>query len=349
MKKLRWIDWYKYPASSFPSDFQPTRLGCLMLESSQLKQLWKGCKTLPSLKILDLRHSKELTRTPDFSGLPGLERLNLEKCVQLTEIHPSIGYHERLVLVNMKGCSELESFPPIIHMLKLETLVFSGCCRLQKFPDIHANMDSLVNLNLDGTPIELVPPSVGQFCTNLVSFDLRKCSKLKRIEGNFRLLKRLKYLKHSNGLQLEKLEGEFFHEECCLEELSLIVSPKLPLFPCNLRKLQLSWCKLGDGDIPSDMSWFINLQVLVLQGNNFSRLHSSLSQIPCLKFLDLSKCKRLVELPDLPSSIAILIAKCCESLQSVGHFKSEMLQIRQKLRLDGYLKHITDLFAVIYH
>ncbi|KAL8258390.1 hypothetical protein R6Q59_030431 [Mikania micrantha] len=45
---------------------------------------------------------------------------------------------------------------------------------------------------------------------------------------------------------------------------------------------------------------------------------SSLSRIPCLKLLNLSSCTKLVELPDLPSSIAILQAKECDSLQSVG-------------------------------
>ncbi|XP_021974352.1 uncharacterized protein LOC110869403 [Helianthus annuus] len=54
-----------------------------------------------------------------------------------------------------------------------------------------------------------------------------------------------------------------------------------------------------------------------LYGNNFSRLPSGLSQIPCLKCLDLSECTSLVELPDLPSSIAILRADGCDSLEIV--------------------------------
>ncbi|XP_076908188.1 TMV resistance protein N-like [Bidens hawaiensis] len=305
MKKLRWIDWKYYPASS------------LLPETSQLKQLWKRCESLPSLKILDLHDSRQLRRTPDFNGLPCLERLNLEKCVRLKEIHPSIGYHQRLVWVNMKGCLNLKSFPPIIHMKKLETLVLSECRQLKKFPDIQTRMDSLENLHLDETGIKVVPPSVGQFCTNLVFFDLRKCSNLKWIEGNFHLLKRLKYLKFY-GLRLEKSPGDLFNEECRLEELSLTMTQKLPQFPHFLRKLDISYCKLGDGDMPYDMSGLINLQILDLSHNRFSRLHSSLSKIPCLKFLKLSFCESLIELPDLPSSIAILIAEFCDSLQSVG-------------------------------
>ncbi|MFS7959009.1 hypothetical protein Hanom_Chr08g00685631 [Helianthus anomalus] len=44
MKKLRWIRFVKYPTSSFPSNFQPTGLGCLELYGSQQKELWHGYK-----------------------------------------------------------------------------------------------------------------------------------------------------------------------------------------------------------------------------------------------------------------------------------------------------------------
>ncbi|KAJ0654407.1 putative TIR domain, P-loop containing nucleoside triphosphate hydrolase [Helianthus annuus] len=44
MKNLRWILWDEHPASSFPSNFQPTKLRCLMLSLSQQKKLWEGCK-----------------------------------------------------------------------------------------------------------------------------------------------------------------------------------------------------------------------------------------------------------------------------------------------------------------
>ncbi|KAI3730799.1 hypothetical protein L1987_61976 [Smallanthus sonchifolius] len=44
MKKLRWIYWEGYPASSLPKEFQPTKLSCLMLIRGQQNQLWEGCK-----------------------------------------------------------------------------------------------------------------------------------------------------------------------------------------------------------------------------------------------------------------------------------------------------------------
>ncbi|KAJ9554650.1 hypothetical protein OSB04_018695 [Centaurea solstitialis] len=59
---------------------------------------------------------------------------------------------------------------------------------------------------------------------------------------------------------------------------------------------------------------------------NLLYLDLSLSQLPCLKFLNLSDCYNLVELPDLPPSIAILIANGCKSLKIVGDFSKNHLK-----------------------
>ncbi|KAD2804049.1 hypothetical protein E3N88_37426 [Mikania micrantha] len=280
MKKVRWIYWNKYPSSSFLVNFEPTKLGCLILEYGRQVQLWQGYNLLPNLKILDLRGSSFLKCTPDFSGVPCLERLILDDCKSLVQIDPSIGYHDTLVYVSMNGCSKLIKFPSIMRMKKLETLDLSFCDKLQDLPYIGTHMDCLENLHLT----------------------------------------------------------DFFDKECCLEVLSLsiksqeptpfknlmdhkglqIILSKLPQLPRFLRKLDLSSCGLGDGDLPSDMSGLLNLQVLYLCENTFSKLDSSLSRIPCLKLLNLSRCTKLVELPNLPSSIAILLAEECDSLQSVG-------------------------------
>ncbi|MFS7959032.1 putative leucine-rich repeat domain superfamily [Helianthus anomalus] len=177
MKKLRWIRFYKYPSSSFPSNFQPRELGYLELIWSKQKELWHGYKSLPNLKILNLSWSKNLIKTPDFEGLPCLERLILCGCDSLEEIHPSIGYHKRLVFVNLSWCSRLKRFPPIIHMKKLETLTLLACRELQQFPDIQSNMDSLVTLNLSSTGIEIIPPSDGRL-PGLKFLDLTCCKSL---------------------------------------------------------------------------------------------------------------------------------------------------------------------------
>ncbi|KAJ9554622.1 hypothetical protein OSB04_018667 [Centaurea solstitialis] len=332
MKKLRWFYLFRYPTISFSREFQPKELCYLGLGESLVEQLWEGYKHLPNLKVLNLAYSTKLIRTPNFDGLPCLERMMLKYCTSLKEIHPSIGYHERLISLDMSQCTSLELFPPIFRMKKLESLRLTSCSKLCKFPEIQTNMDNLVELHLSRSGIEVVPSSVGKYCTNLTSLDLSYCKHLQSIEGNFHLLKHLEELYLKGCCQLEKMPVEaLFDVECCLQQLSLTLESfknlqqgavnELLGFPRLLTRLSLSCCRLVDGDISSvSFEELSNLQSLDLSGNDFSRLHSSLLQLPRLKYLNLSSCYDLVELPDLPSSIAVLVAYKCESLKLVGDF-----------------------------
>ncbi|KAI3802737.1 hypothetical protein L1987_30878 [Smallanthus sonchifolius] len=102
--ELKYIDWVGYPTTSpFPDSFQPINLVVLKLRNSKQKELWKGCKYLPQLKVLQLEEMKKLLSTPDFHGLPRLQKLTLESCYELEEIHPSFGNHTSLEFLNGKA------------------------------------------------------------------------------------------------------------------------------------------------------------------------------------------------------------------------------------------------------
>nr|KAJ0192194.1 hypothetical protein LSAT_V11C800408830 [Lactuca sativa] len=64
------------------------------------------------------------------------------------------------------------------------------------------------------------------------------------------------------------------------------------------------------------------MQQLSLSENKFSRLYFSQLRLPHLKWLDVSWCVGLVEVSDLPSSIAVVIADGCRSLESFGDISS---------------------------
>ncbi|KAH0745789.1 hypothetical protein KY285_007446 [Solanum tuberosum] len=135
-KKLRWLSWHSLRLESLPSDMPLESLIALDLRYSCLKQLWKGPKLIRCLKFLNLSYSYQLRRTPDFSELPKLEQLILERCINLTEVDESIGYLEGLTLLNLNGCTKLRRIPESICMLKLlETLDISGCCNLEYAAD----------------------------------------------------------------------------------------------------------------------------------------------------------------------------------------------------------------------
>ncbi|KAL7589321.1 hypothetical protein Lser_V15G37382 [Lactuca serriola] len=240
MKKLRWIDLNLNLAEAelviVPEKFPPRELCCLTLRFLNAKQLWAGYKFLPNLRMIRLFYLTNLIRTPDFDGLPNLERFIVDGSPLLEEIHPSFGRLENLVCVEIRDCENLNMVPPITRSKKLETLVLlSSCSSFNNF----------------------LPHNVNHI-------------------------------------------GAWFFGGC-------------------LRKLDLSWCSLADRDIKSAAVWVLpKLQELNLEGNRFARLNFSIWRLPRLKWLNVSRCKKLVELSELPSSIAVVIANKCSSFQSFG-------------------------------
>ena len=78
--------------------------------------------------------------TPDFSGLPGFEKLILEDCIRLVQIHESIGDFQRLLILNLKNYTSLMELPKEMSILNsLQELVLGGC----------SNLDSLMNMVLE--------------------------------------------------------------------------------------------------------------------------------------------------------------------------------------------------------
>ncbi|KAD4585087.1 hypothetical protein E3N88_22688 [Mikania micrantha] len=192
-------------------------------------------------------------------------------------------------------------FPTITHMKNLKNLSIETCPNILEFPKIHANMESLVELNIQRTGIEVLPSSIGEHCTNLISLKLNSLDNLKSINVNFDSLTHLKEL---------QLYGLIRH-----------VKTRCPLFHQSLRSLQKLGLYAGLFDkveIPSSIIELSNLQELVLSCNDFSRLGFSLSHLTQLKFLNVSGCKKLLELPELPSSLTFLIVDGCKSLATFG-------------------------------
>ncbi|GJX49795.1 Toll/interleukin-1 receptor domain-containing protein [Tanacetum coccineum] len=189
-------------------------------------------------------------------------------------------------------------FPTIVRMEQLESLHISYCHESLVFPEIQANMECLVKLDVYRIQIDALLSSIGERCTNLIYLRLHSCFILNSIEVKF------------DGLK-------------CLKEFKFYKRHEKTPFPLpltrSLRKLDLSYCFFEDGEIQSDIGELSNLQDLDLSYNKFSKLHFSLSQLTRLKLLNLKGCARLVKLPELPSSIAIIIADGCDKLTSIGN------------------------------
>uniref|UniRef100_A0A2N9F7Q0 TIR domain-containing protein n=1 Tax=Fagus sylvatica TaxID=28930 RepID=A0A2N9F7Q0_FAGSY len=83
------------------------------------------------LKSIRLRKSPKLVETLDFTKVPVLEKLVLEDCINLPRVHPSIGVHKKLKVLNLEGCKNLKSLPSKFEMESLEILILSDAQNLR--------------------------------------------------------------------------------------------------------------------------------------------------------------------------------------------------------------------------
>ena len=145
------------------------------------------------LKFIDLSYSASLIRTPDFSGAPRLEGLNLNGCTNLVEIHPSIGQLSRLRYLHLQHCRSLINLPSMSSKMKsLTVLDLFGCLKISSIPKFTGIMESLLELNLGETAIkELAPSSNMDNLRSLEKLILIRCTKLKllpRLPSNVRYI-----------------------------------------------------------------------------------------------------------------------------------------------------------------
>ncbi|CDP20074.1 unnamed protein product, partial [Coffea canephora] len=293
---IRWLDWHGYPSKSLPQSFQAEKLVGLNLQYSRIIHLWKGIKSLDKLKYIDLSYSQKLIRTPDFTGIPNLERLILEGCSSLAEIHPSIEHLTSLVLLNLRGCESLASLPSGLCRLKcLEALILSGCSKLDKLPDELGHALSLKELYVDGTAISKLPSSI-LLLKNLKTLSFRGC--------------KAKASRKCRAFSPSWLRGQKSQNSTGL------VFPSVSGLN-SLAKLDLSDCNLSDKGLPCDLGSLSSLVELNLGKNNFTSISAaSIKNLSRLRILELVGCKRLEILPELPPCIEEVYADNCTSLQS---------------------------------
>uniref|UniRef100_A0A7N0VGY0 TIR domain-containing protein n=1 Tax=Kalanchoe fedtschenkoi TaxID=63787 RepID=A0A7N0VGY0_KALFE len=147
-KGIKWLLWKGCALKEIPFDFELDELVALDMQKSCLVQVWNDLKHMGALKILNLSHSHKLVSTPDLSSAFMLEWIWCEDCINLTNVHESIGKLENLTQLNVKGCVNLVTLPESIRSLKkLTSVIVHGCRNLKNLP---INIGSV--LHLDGCP-----------------------------------------------------------------------------------------------------------------------------------------------------------------------------------------------------
>ncbi|PON63964.1 TIR-NBS-LRR-like protein [Parasponia andersonii] len=295
-KELRWLSWHGCSMKFLPNNFYQGNLVAISLKYSNLTQVWKVPQMLEKLKILNLSHSHNLTRTPDFSKLPGLRKLILKDCTSLYEIHQSIGTLDKLVFVNLKDCKILRSLPKDFYRLKsLESLIISGCSMFHNLDEDLGELASLTTLLADNTEIRRVPSTIVRL-RNLKHLSL--CG-----------------VKASTSNSLPSSFWSWLTARKRPEPVTLL-PPSLKGLN-SLTRLLLHDCNLTDDAIPKDIGSLSALVDLNLDNNNFSALPSSLRGLTKLRMLTLNNCTMLQSIPDLPRNLNTLFATNCTALEEL--------------------------------
>ncbi|GJY66110.1 NB-ARC domains-containing protein, partial [Tanacetum coccineum] len=260
--KLRLLYWHGLPLKFLPSDFYPENIVTIDLSYSHIKYIWTTPKCFRRLKSMKLRYCLYLTSTPDFTDIANLEELILEGCKNLVKVHPSIGMLKKLLVLNMRDCTCLKSFPSKLEMDSLQILILSGCLKLRKLTQDLGRIKSLTELHIDRTSITELPLFGQQ-----ESIRSRWCTS---ITAPFVLLSKQQYPQRSVSLA-------GFH---------------------MLKSLNFSYCNLEQ--VPDAIGGLSCLWDLNLEGNNFTSLPGSLSQLSHLQTLVVNGCKKLEVLSELP-------------------------------------------------
>ncbi|KAK4570777.1 hypothetical protein RGQ29_029574 [Quercus rubra] len=284
---LRFLDWRGYTSKSLTSSFQ--------------------LKSFENLKFLKLTKSPKLIEAPDTFKVPNLESLDLEGCINLRRIHPSIGIHKKLTILYLNGCKNLTSLPSKFEMECLTELNLYGCSKITKIPEFGRNMKRLHGLYLSGTAITTLPTSI-EHLTALYWLYLRNCKNLVHLPDSIFNLKLVTGVYLDGCSKLDRLPENLGNAESLmflyLSETAIRKVPSSIGLLKHLSSLDFSGCKgLSSNKSRYELLPFCSMPT---SPHPIDLLFSSLSLSPAssLFTLDLTDCN----LKAIPKDIGSLFS-----------------------------------------
>ncbi|PON67942.1 TIR-NBS-LRR-like protein [Parasponia andersonii] len=278
----------------FPQGLQslPDQLRLLYWDKYPLKSLPSNFSP-HNLVQLDLPNSQVEQLWNGVQDLTNLRSINFSGSVQLTQI-PDLSRASNIEVANFRHCENLLQVPSFQHLEKLSELRLDGCSSLDKFPLLPRNIKWL---SLAFTAIEQVHSSEIDTLSSLEHFELNDCIRLKCLPSSI-MLKSVTTFNLSGCTELKK----FPEISEPMEYLTM-----------------LSLDRIGVKELPSSIENLLKLTRLHLcDCQDLESLPNSIRNLNSLTELLIYFCTKLVYIPQLPSSVRYLDAKCCTSLKMVS-------------------------------
>ncbi|XP_054779035.1 TMV resistance protein N-like [Prosopis cineraria] len=319
---LRLLDWEGYPSANLPPDFSPKKLISLKLCNS-IFRLEEPFKRFECVTYMNVSHCEFITEVPDMSQFPNLKNLLFRECCNLNTIHYSVGSLSKLVHLDVSNCNKLTSFPHEINMPSLQDINLSRCKSLDYFPHIVGKMDALTDIWAEDTAIKELPPSIGNL-TGLECLNLSSCKSLRELPNSLFTLQNLEWLELRDS-----------HPPSRKSLMKLMQERLLAVSCANIKFLNLENCCLLDEDLILILKFFRDLQELTLSGNDFVSLPECVRECAELLKLEVDDCKKLRDIPELPSKLSDIKAENCTSLttKSFDHLWSQVKNEIDLLRI----------------
>ncbi|XP_054777799.1 disease resistance protein RML1B-like [Prosopis cineraria] len=178
-------------------------------------------------------------------------------------------------------------------------------------------MDSLMYIHADGSAFNELPSSIGNL-PRLHCLTLRSCKSLRKLPNSLLTLDNLVAL---------LLGGLKLHGRKSLTKLFQENQP--PIMSCSkLDRLDLHDCGLLDEDLHQTLKCFKHVRDLNLSWNDFPSLPECIKECVHMVKLEVNDCKRLRDIPELPSSLGNIMADNCTSLtmESSGRLWSQAIK-----------------------
>ncbi|XP_048141205.1 disease resistance protein L6-like [Rhodamnia argentea] len=318
LRNLKWLSWRHCHLDFSPTNLDLVNLVVLDLSQSRITDDWVGwlqIEMVKKLKVLDLTHCKELTKTPDFSEFSKLEKLILAWCVKLSTIDGSIGKLKLLSTLNIQGCHSLQGLPDEIGSLEcLSEIVMPSGVKPFKLFETLGNLKSLTQFEIRlHYGISRLPHSIGRLM-NLTKLSFHACKNLYELPDSIGELQSLVEL----DLQLSGISilPDAIGKLKRLKVIRLGHS-KIHTIPCALGGVEMlelldaSFCSYLKGKVPWEWWSLTRLRILDLYRTPISRVPTNLSGFSNLQELKISSHQRH-PLLELPSSLKCLVVEAAK-------------------------------------